>query len=80
VSAKVYVDVLAQFTKDGQLIPRSLTWKDGTVFEIEKVVKVRRAVSIVAGGVGIRYTCMIRGLERHLYYESNNLWFVEGTA
>ena len=32
MSNKVYVDVLAEFTTDGILIPRSLRWKDGTVY------------------------------------------------
>lgn len=27
---------------------------------------------------GIRYTCIIDGKESHLYYEDNNMWFVEG--
>ena len=35
MSNKVYVDVLAEFTTDGILIPRSLRWKDGTVYEIQ---------------------------------------------
>lgn len=80
MSNKVYVDVLAEFTTDGILIPRSLRWKDGTVYEIQRVNDMRRATSLKAGGVGMRYTCMIDGRESHLYYEDNNLWFVEGRA
>lgn len=80
MSRKVYVNVLAEFTSDGQLIPKSLTWTDGTVYEIEKIVDARRAASIVARGMGVRYTCLIKGSERHLFYEDNNLWFVEGIA
>ena len=64
----------------GILIPRSLRWKDGTVYEIQRVNDMRRAASLKAGGVGMRYTCMIDGRESHLYYEDNNLWFVEGRA
>ncbi|MBQ3514507.1 MAG: hypothetical protein IJA32_12050 [Lachnospiraceae bacterium] len=37
-----------------------------------------RAASLRAGGVGMRYTCIIDGKESHLYYEDNNMWFVEG--
>ena len=80
MSNKVYVDVLAEFTTDGILIPRSLRWKDRTVYEIQRVNDMRRATSLKAGGVGMRYTCMIDDRERHLYYEDNNLWFVEGRA
>lgn len=75
---KVYVDVVAEFTKDGQLIPQCIKWEDGRKFEIGKVKDVRRAASLRAGGAGTRYTCMISGQEKYLYYEDNNMWFVEG--
>lgn len=76
-SRKVYVDVIAEFTKEGVLRPKSFTWSDGTVYEIQKIKDIRRAASLKAGGVGIRYTCIVRGKESHLYYEENNMWFME---
>ena len=79
-SSKVYVDVNATFSKDGRLIPKSFIWTDGHLYEIQKVKDVSRAASRKAGGVGIRYTCIIDGRECHLYYEDNNMWFVEGKA
>lgn len=36
-----------------------------------------RAASLRAGGVGLRYTCIINGKTSHLFYEDNNKWFVE---
>ena len=75
-SSKVYVDVMAEFTKDGRLISKSFVWKDGNTYIIQKVTDIRRAASLKAGGVGIRYTCIVDGQESHLYYEDNNLWFV----
>lgn len=77
-SCKIYVDVNATFSKDGRLIPKSFIWTDGHMYEIQKVKDVSRAASRKAGGVGIRYTCIIDGRESHLYYEDNNMWFVEG--
>ena len=74
---KVYVDVIAEFTKDGILRPKSFTWLDGTVYEIQRVKDIRRAASLRAGGAGIRYTCMVNGKDCHLYYEDNNMWFME---
>ena len=74
---KVYVDVMAVFTQDGRLIPKSLRWEDGTVYEISRVLDVRRACSLKAGGTGMRYTCIVNGKEMHLFYEDNNKWFVE---
>lgn len=66
---KVYVDVNVQFSKDGDLIPRSFIWEDGTTYEIDRVTKKERCASRKAGGVGIRYTCMVGGKECHLYFE-----------
>lgn len=77
-NCKIYVDVTAEFTKDGRLLPKSFVWKDGHVYEVQRVTDVRRAASLRAGGVGMRYTCIVDGRESHLYYEDNNMWFVEG--
>ena len=74
---KVYVDVTAEFSKDGNLVPKSFRWEDGQVYEIERIKDVRRAASLKAGGVGMRYTCVIDGQEKHLFYEDNNMWFME---
>lgn len=76
-SSKVYVNVMAEFTNDGRLLPRSFIWKDGRVYEIQRVTDVRRAASLRAGGAGIRYTCIVDGKESHLFYEDNNMWFME---
>lgn len=74
---KVYVEVNVDFTSDGRMLPKKMVWTDGHVYEIQKVTDVRRAASLKAGGVGQRYTCIIDGKESHLFYEDNNLWFVE---
>ena len=66
-SSKVYVNVMAEFTNDGRLLPRSFIWKDGHVYEIQKVTDVRRAASLKAGGAGIRYTCIVDGKEYVVY-------------
>ena len=76
-SCKVYVDVNAMFTKDGRLLPKSFIWTDGHVYEIQRVTDVRRAASLKAGGAGMRYTCIVNGRESHLFYEDNNMWFME---
>lgn len=76
-SDKVYVNVTAEFTPDGRLLPRSVMWEDGHVYEITRIKDIRRAASLKAGGVGMRYTCIICNQEKHLFYEDNNLWFME---
>ena len=76
-NCKVYVSVTAVLTKEGKLVPKSFVWKNGHVYDIQKVTDVRRAASLRAGGAGLRYTCIVDGRESHLFYEENNLWFVE---
>ena len=76
-SNKVYVDVTAEFSKEGILTPKSFRWIDGIVYEIQRVKDIRRAASLKAGEVGVRYTCVVDGRESYLYYEDNNMWFME---
>ena len=76
-SAKVYVEVKAKFSPEGKLTPLSIVWMDGTEYEIQRVKDIRCAASLRAGGAGMRYTCIIYGRETHLFYEDNNMWFVE---
>ena len=74
---KVYVNVNAQFTESGEVIPKSIIWTDGVTYEINRITDVRRAACLRAGGSGIRFTCIIDGNEKHLYYEDGKKWFVE---
>ena len=75
-SSKVYVEVDARFTRDGQLLPRAIIWEDGRRYEIDRVTQVARRASMKAGGVGIRYTCIVNGKQSYLFYEVGR-WFVE---
>ena len=77
---KVYVNVVAEFSKDGVLMPKQFTWEDGNVYTIDRVKDKRRAASTKAGGVGERYTCVVEGKEVFLYYEDNCMWFMERTG
>ena len=77
MARKVYVEVTAKFDTDGNITPLSVTWEDGTVYEIDRILDKRRAASLKAGGIGMRYTCLISGRQSYLYYEEPR-WFVEG--
>lgn len=76
--SKIYVDVLAEFTKEGVLKPREIIWEDGRHYEVDKIIDTRPAARLKAGGARIRYTCKIQGREKYVFYESNYKWFVEG--
>ena len=79
MARKVYVEVTARFDTDGRITPLSLTWEDGTVFEIGRVLDCRRAASLKVGGIGMRYTVRIGNQQSYLYYEDPR-WFVEAKA
>ncbi len=79
-SAKVYVGVDATFSETGAILPRSLIWKDGTKYEIDRVTDVCRAASMHAGGCGDRYTIRVCGQIRYLFFERTAgtlRWFIE---
>ncbi|MBQ7960114.1 MAG: hypothetical protein IJ285_02750 [Clostridia bacterium] len=85
MNIKVYVEVNASFGEDGQMLPKSLIWEDGTTYNIDKVTDIRQAAAMKAGGQGDRYTIIINGKQSYLFFErSTNLsgniigrWFVE---
>ena len=63
--AKVFVEVIAKFTKDGKKCPLIIKWEDGRSFDIDRITDIRRAASLKAGGQGIRYRCRINGRETY---------------
>ncbi len=87
-NVKVYVNVRASFDAEGRMMPRELTWEDGTVYEIDRVLDIRQAAAMKAGGQGDRYTIFVRGQRSYLFFErsteiaGNNVgrWFVERKA
>ena len=75
MSCKKYVEVTARFDVDGTVFPLEIHWEDGAKFEIDRILDIRRAASLKAGGAGIRYTCRIRGREKYLWLEETR-WFM----
>ena len=73
---KINLQVNADFDLDGNIRPRAIIWEDGRVFEIDRILDVRRAASLKAGGLGIRYICRIRGREVKLFNDEGH-WFIE---
>lgn len=85
---KIYVRVTSDCDAEGHVLPLALFWEDGTRYDIDRVLDVRNAASLKAGGYGERYTVRLSNEEhgvcgkvRHLFYErglSPSRWFVEG--
>ena len=82
---KVYVSVRASFDSEGRMFPREITWEDGSIYEIDRILDIRQAAAMKAGGQGDRYTIFVRGKKSFLFFErstansGNNIgrWFVE---
>ena len=82
---KVYVEVIVKVNADGSIRPLMLIWEDGEKFEIDRILDIRQAPALKAGGQGDRYTIMVQGKQSYLFFErSTNLtgnvigrWFVE---
>ncbi|NLZ45583.1 MAG: hypothetical protein GX896_02720 [Clostridiales bacterium] len=79
---RVYVEVVAKFDPDGKITPLTITWEDGTVFQVDKVLERKNTVARKVGGIGLRFTCEICGQQSYLFYCDPTLdntyhWFVE---
>ena len=75
-NAKVYVEVLVSFDKDGTMSPVEFIWEDGEKYHVDRILARERCASRKAGGVVMRYTVIVNGKESHLYYEFDK-WFME---
>ncbi len=75
-NVKKYVSVEMICDNCGMVQPLSIIWDDGKRYIIDKVTDVRMSASKKVGGMGIRYTCIIGGREKFLFWEDPK-WFVE---
>lgn len=85
---RIYVKVTSDFDSTGFMQPKSITWKDGRVFQIDAVKDFRPASSIERSLPGDCYTVVIKGEIKHLFFERSDTrfpsrfgrWFVETAA
>lgn len=76
VRHKVYVEVCVMFDRDGNMTPISVTWENGTVYHVTKVIDVRRYDGECNGKDSMRYIVSIGKNRTELFYE-DPAWFVE---
>ena len=85
---RVYVKVNSDFDSTGAMVPKSITWKDGRVFKIDSVRDFRPASTLGSGRSGDCFTVVIRGEEKHLFFQKTEecygsrvgRWWVEVPA
>jgi hypothetical protein len=76
MNSKVFVEVTARHDIHGNVRPLTIKWEDGRIFEVDRLLDVRQAPALKAGGVGVRYTCRIRNKQVYLF-DDEGKWFVE---
>ncbi len=81
---KEYVNVIcACWAADGRIEPLKLQREsDGGIVFIERVLDVRRAASLRAGGQGTRYMCRVINdqtgvVDELALYHDGDYWFIE---
>ena len=72
---RVYVRVNSDFDQTGYMQPRAVTWEDGRTFKIDKVKDFRPAKIYRDDCTGYCFTVMIRGEEKHLFFEPTSSAF-----
>jgi hypothetical protein len=73
---KIFVKVRADHEIGGVTRPLFFCSEDGSPVLIDRVVDVRPAPALKAGGQGIRYACRVEGKELFLFNDRDD-WFIE---
>lgn len=63
---KKYLKVIAEHRPDGSIRPLKIEYEDRW-YEVDRLIDVRMAASLKAGGQGIRYTCKTAGRQVYLF-------------
>ena len=74
--SKIFVKVRADHLLDGSVRPLLFRAEEGPAVRIDRVLDVREAPSLKAGGQGVRYTCQIEDRQLYLFYDEP-YWFIE---
>lgn len=73
---KKFVTIIAEHDSNGKIKPLKILWPDGRTFTIDRVLDIRPAASLKAGGCGVRYTCKVHGKEVYLFCDEGK-WFID---
>ena len=75
---KVFISVIVKFLFEGGMRPTEIIWTDGSRFSVERIKFIEKKPCRTGGVIPLRYTVIIEGLEKYLYYLSENeRWFIE---
>ncbi len=75
---KINVGVCAKFSANGGMIPTEIIWTNGKRYKIDRVTGIARAPRLVSHALPVRYSCVVGGTVKELYFEPQaEVWFVE---
>ena len=70
---KVYVQVDSERLESGEIVPRTISWQDGRIWDITRVT--HSCASLNGEYEGIRYTVIIGNAEKYIY-RAGHAWYV----
>jgi hypothetical protein len=73
---KIFVKVRADHEIGGMIQPLFFKAEDSEAVKIDKIIDIRQAPSLKAGGQGLRFTCRVEGREVFLFHDRDE-WFIE---
>ena len=76
-AARIYINVIAKFDKDGTITPMTLEWKDGLLYDVERVQTLGEIPSRRFGGQGVRFMVQVGDRQAILSFE-DPCWFIGG--
>lgn len=83
--SKIKTSVLAHFTFDKRVLPLKIKTEDGVTLKVDRILDMRPAASLKAGGSGIRYICDCTTyndgdevpVSRFRLFRDNDEWYAE---
>ena len=70
---KVYVQVDSERLESGEIVPLTISWQDGRIWNIDRVI--HSCASPDGEYEGIRYTVFIGSAEKYIY-RAGHAWYV----
>ena len=70
------INVIVKMDEFGNITPLTILWSNTLTLQIDKIIDIRKKARLKGGGMGVRYTCRIKGHERFLWLDEYT-WFVE---
>lgn len=76
---RVYIDIIAEITPEGDIFPRQLHLEDGSVFAVDRRLERPRPCFNADGSTSLRFRCLVENRQVLFFYDEDTMrWWVEG--